>query len=1203
MRNACVVLFVALAVTARASWLAPPDESVHVTETAAGRWTVTSSAPDEFTLESSQRYDATPGDVFEIGLRIRSGITTRALPELVCYDAQDREIPVPSSLATGNPNVTTDWQAFKRVFPVRPGTASVRARVRGRGNGEILLADLAFRPSKVNAYETGALITQPHAKTRVGVVLESNHGVVNRELLSTEDRDGDGKWAIVPVDLDGLTAPEKKGEDWRTNFEDNPNAILWSGGVVLKSDTVTQDRAPDAPRALHFRMRAHEGPYTVWVSDPGRAAALSLDGKTWKRYEGGSEIALGDLEMRDGVLEFWLDACYRDPVTAGPVYFDYVRMMPALGAPSVDRLFEAARKKPQPIHKGSVEERRVAVTVNAPPFAHGAHWPVRCGLPVPRGELPSADNVAVTDAAGAAVPCQARVTASWPDGSVKWLFLDFAHDFSRSGDGRYTVMYGNNVHPAKPQAAVRIEPTPDGLEVDTGAIRFNVSKSHFGLVENVRLANGQTVQREPIAAEIVESGGKTWRALDLPAAKVSVEQPGPLHAVLLVETKLAESGKPSSGFYHRARIHAFAGSPLLQIDYFVANTDSRPAKKVEGSMSSKVMVKSITLKLKPAAAIGEGFFDGGQAGASGAVIQKTDDLAVLDSGGGPREMQKRVSGWASLGLQSGGSLAAGVEAFREQFPKALRWNAKELEIALWAPEGGDYEWIEGVGKTHHLSLFYGTEQAGKADLLAAGPVLALASPDWYTTSGAFGPQTLAQNSGMPAVEKTLAEHIAYLVVNRVGVGFENYGDHSSGGYVKGTFLWDNNEYDLPAGCMVHFVRTGDRAALRIGLASALHYLDVDTIHYSSRHADWARAQHVHSHALFGGHTAQGPDFHHAGYVQGLIWYSYFTGEPIGILGARGIADWCVKHAGVQTGAMERALGHPLMTFNDVYEATGDETYLRASAKLVDQALKWEHPQRSGFLAPITESPAYYSGCPFNSGLVPSALMKFNSWAHEPEIDQMLERVAQWTLTDMWHPPADILTKGGSPRRGGNARHIASHGRLMALEFARTGDPFFLVVPRLLTIEGFGEKAKTIGTRETGLVFNYLPWLLTSLKENGNPDPDPQLELTANAAQANVPRGGTVKLCFIVKNSGQTEVKGLRTSFRSRVDVKVTPDAAVPEVLAPGQTAEFWYTVQAPEAVNTVCQCDRIAYGHWSALYQREGKAHLAHQTAKLTIRE
>ena len=56
------------------------------------------------------------------------------------------------------------------------------------------------------------------------------------------------------------------------------------------------------------------------------------------------------------------------------------------------------------------------------------------------------------------------------------------------------------------------------------------------------------------------------------------------------------------------------------------------------------------------------------------------------------------------------------------------------------------------------------------------------------------------------------------VIERVGLGFENYGDHSSSGYVQGSPLWDNNEYDLPAGCLVHFARTGDRQALDLGLA-------------------------------------------------------------------------------------------------------------------------------------------------------------------------------------------------------------------------------------------------------------------------------------------------------------------------------------------------------------------------------------------------
>jgi DUF1680 family protein len=96
--------------------------------------------------------------------------------------------------------------------------------------------------------------------------------------------------------------------------------------------------------------------------------------------------------------------------------------------------------------------------------------------------------------------------------------------------------------------------------------------------------------------------------------------------------------------------------------------------------------------------------------------------------------------------------------------------------------------------------------------------------------------------------------------------------------------------------------------------------------------------------------------HHAGYVQGLIWYSYFTGDPTGIAGAKTIADWVLHNLKPESnvGHMERAVGHPLMTLTDVYESTGEEKYLRGAARLVDWAEKWEHPVHGGFLAPITE---------------------------------------------------------------------------------------------------------------------------------------------------------------------------------------------------------------------------------------------------------
>ena len=179
-------------------------------------------------------------------------------------------------------------------------------------------------------------------------------------------------------------------------------------------------------RALHFRARVRPGPYRARLNDPGRAIAVSLDGATWKRYPGGAEADLGTINAPEGVLELWVDACYRDPVTAGPAYFDYVRLFPAPDAASEERLFTAARRQPKRMVRGTVERKDVPVDVKGSRFAAGAKWPVRCGIPIPRGELVRSGNASVFDKDERQLPSQNSVMATWPDGSVKWLYLDFS---------------------------------------------------------------------------------------------------------------------------------------------------------------------------------------------------------------------------------------------------------------------------------------------------------------------------------------------------------------------------------------------------------------------------------------------------------------------------------------------------------------------------------------------------------------------------------------------------------------------------------------------------------------------------------------------------------------------------------------------------------------------------------------------------------
>src|SRR5207245_5768525 len=51
--------------------------------------------------------------------------------------------------------------------------------------------------------------------------------------------------------------------------------------------------------------------------------------------------------------------------------------------------------------------------------------PVTCGVPWPRGKLREDSCLILRDDGGEQVPLQTRILDRWPDGSVRWLLLDW----------------------------------------------------------------------------------------------------------------------------------------------------------------------------------------------------------------------------------------------------------------------------------------------------------------------------------------------------------------------------------------------------------------------------------------------------------------------------------------------------------------------------------------------------------------------------------------------------------------------------------------------------------------------------------------------------------------------------------------------------------------------------------------------------------
>jgi len=80
-----LVLLMAPVLAAQTVWQAP-GAGVSIQAASNSEQLVTSTTERAFDLISEQQLDARPGDVFEISVRIKVDLHTRALPDLACYE-------------------------------------------------------------------------------------------------------------------------------------------------------------------------------------------------------------------------------------------------------------------------------------------------------------------------------------------------------------------------------------------------------------------------------------------------------------------------------------------------------------------------------------------------------------------------------------------------------------------------------------------------------------------------------------------------------------------------------------------------------------------------------------------------------------------------------------------------------------------------------------------------------------------------------------------------------------------------------------------------------------------------------------------------------------------------------------------------------------------------------------------------------------
>jgi len=578
------------------------------------------------------------------------------------------------------------------------------------------------------------------------------------------------------------------------------------------------------------------------------------------------------------------------------------------------------------------------------PGGKATSHPFTVGLPFPAGVLTDATNVALLDPCGNRVAVQTTPLATWADGSVQWLLLDFVAAMLPEGSSQWRLADAGHIQPAA--GTLHVQESARELAVDTGAAMFHIDRQVLQPFTRVTAAGRDVGSMRTLLAD---AGGSTG----VPRVdRTRIEARGPVRATVRLEGTWG--GRVPCRFV--ARLCFFAGTGLVRMRLRLHNPNraKHPGGLWDLGDPGSMFFRDLSLEMGFA---GEHrphvhwTVEGGQRPQTASAA----DLEIYqDSSGGEnwqsrshvnrdgrvpvsfRGYRVRIGGQVTTGHRASpivrvecpnGSVTAAVPEFWQQFPKALEVEGGCLRIRLFPQQFADlFELQGGERKTHTVWLHFGP--AGSPAEASLGwvhePASVHAAPEWYATAGAAAsPRFVPAAAPRNRLDEYLHEVAcgpSSLAARREIIdeyGWRNFGevyaDHEAA-YYEGTMpviSHFNNQYDVIQGALTQYLRTGNPRWFALADPAARHVMDIDiyhtdkdkaqyngglfwfTDHYkdaaTSTHRTYSRKNCAPRDHSYGG----GPSSNH-NFTSGLLHYYYLTGDPDARDAVIGLADWVVN---------------------------------------------------------------------------------------------------------------------------------------------------------------------------------------------------------------------------------------------------------------------------------------------------------------------
>jgi len=655
-------------------------------------------------------------------------------------------------------------------------------------------------------------------------------------------------------------------------------------------------------------------------------------------------------------------------------------------------------------------------------------------MPFPRGVLDAAENVRLLNPGGDECPCEISETARWPDGSVKWVLLDFQATFGPQETAVYQVEHGEDVERAPVTSPLRVEESEEAIEVSTGPLLLAVKRGDFGLLEQVRLHGRPMLKPGAQRLWITAGDGTRYELSRGTVREVVVEERTSRRAVIRARgTHGSADGRRF--FDYLVRIYAWADLPWLQMEYTFINTEDTQHTEIR----EITLDTGIALERNQVGLCGSGrklyrseepfYFYHEEllenfGVFSGSSIYRQDGEKV--EGVGMYE-QQLARGWLDVSDGRRG-VSMTMRDFVVLYPKEASWQRDRISFSIWPARAAPLRLHQGMARTHAFVLHFheGEGQQARVHELAAAceePLLPENSP-WYLESGTFGPVFPFRPDRYPSLERRLRDQTVQARNSR-SLGMLDYGDFVNPGTGSQGGFSTNNEPDRLHGLILQHLRSGMRIPWQVAESIAWHVVDVDVVHHTTRSPLELGGQRIHGH----GHVqydAEGyPDVSTVPshmWTEGLLEYHYLTGHPRFREIAVGIgecflkmveAGWCLPpyHSNWHSA---RDSGWPLIGMAAVYEATGDERY-RGAMREIFAALRRAQHDSGGWSIELFFNVGF---SPLHLGICLTGLARYHEACGDEEVLEVFARGMEFLAGDEMRFPDGAWTYVTTPEYQG-----------------------------------------------------------------------------------------------------------------------------------------------------------------------------------------